>query len=127
MPFVGGVTWMAVSESLSGSVSFAEDSRCNNRERRVLVGGIRVVTRGGCIVDRVHRDRHHCHVRVARAVIGLVGEAIASVEAGVRHVGEAAVGYERERAVRRRGDLDRSQWVALRVGVVRQHSRCMPP
>ena len=54
------------------------------------------------------------NIAVGAAVIGLVAEAVGAVVVGVRRVGEAAVGIERQRAMRRAGGQDRGQRVAVR-------------
>src|SRR5207244_13650048 len=46
-------------------------------------------------IYRRHRDAHGGHVRVQRAVVGLVGEAVAAVVVRRRRVGEAAVRIQR--------------------------------
>src|SRR6185312_16059688 len=55
-------------------------------------------------------------------IVGLVGEAVRAVVVGGWRVRERAVGIERHRAVLRGVDQNRSQRIAVDVGVVGQHT-----
>src|SRR5205085_1158855 len=97
----------------------AQDARRAHGQRRVLgrrvavVGGRRrVVHRGDGQGDGGRRGA----VRVA--VVGLVGEGVGAVVVGRRGVGEAAVGVERQRPVRRAADQHGRQCVPVHVRVV---------
>ena len=48
------------------------------------------------VVDAVDGEVHGCDVRVRRAVIGRVGEAVGAIVVSYRRVGERAVGIERQ-------------------------------
>src|SRR5207302_964450 len=75
---------------------------------------------GGSVIDEVDSDRHRGRVAVGGAVGHLVGEAVAAVEVGGRHVGERAVVREGELAVRGAVDEGGRQRVAVHIGVVVQ-------
>ena len=73
-----------------------------------------------CGRDWCHGQMDAGNIAVGAAVIGLVGEAVGAAVAGVRRVGERAVGVEPERAMRRAGDQHGGERVAVGVGVVGQ-------
>ena len=99
----------------SVSQRLAVGVRCRQRDRdgRVEVGGNRLIRRGWRVVHRGDRDRDGRQSRLRPTVAGLVGEAVAPLEAGIC-----------QRAVRRRIHDDRCQGIVVDVGVVDQHARC---
>ena len=93
---------------------------CVDRQRRVLVGLVRIVDGDGQTIDLDgHRGRGRCRL----AVVDGIGERVGPVEAGVGRVVERAVGVERQRAVGRVIDQRRRQGVAVGVGVVGEDPR----
>ena len=79
-------------------------------------------TRVGCLPGKIdngcYRDGHRGDVAVHGAVVGPVGEAVGSAEVRVRRVGEAAVGVQCQRTVRRAAHLARRQRIAIAVRIV---------
>ena len=100
-----------------------EHSRCVDGQRRVLVRRVRVRVGDWQVVRRRDRDRDARHVRIAAAIVCRVGERIGAGEVGRRRVGERAIGLQGKRAVRWPAHQDRGERIAVRVGVVREHTR----
>ena len=90
---------------------------------RVLGRGQRHTGAGRGGVARGHGQADRDRVRVGRAVVGLVGEAVGPDVVGRGHVAERAIGVEGDRAVRGISDLERGQDVAVGIGVVAEDAR----
>src|SRR6185437_12801908 len=93
-------------------------------ERRVFLGAVVVVPRGGRVVDRRDGDGHGGGGAEGGAVAGVVGEGVGAVEVGGGGVGEGAVGVDGGGAVRRGGHRRRrnAERVAVGVAVVAEHA-----
>ena len=89
----------------------------------VLVGRDALRVRHWRVIHRRDGDRHRRDVRVQRAVIRLIREAVRPVVVRRRREGEAAVRVQRYRAVPRADDDQRRQRIAIDIAIVRQHAR----
>ena len=92
-----------------------------DRHRRVFVGRSRIVDGHRDVVHRSDRDHHDSGRNAAVAVADLVGDGIGAVEIRIRHIGNGAVGIDRDRAIGRAG-AGNGQRVAIGIGIVRQHA-----
>ena len=101
----------------------AEHAWRRHRQHGVFIRAVAVVDRHRRVVHGVNRNRHRRDVRVEAAVVRLVGKAVGSVVVGGRRVGEAAVGVQRQRAMRRTGHQNGGDRCAVDIAVVAEHAR----
>ena len=110
--------------AVGGVGDFAEGQRigihigCGHRagEGGVLIAAGTASGGDRGLVDVVHREGDRGHVGVQHTIVGLEGEAVGAVEVGHRHVAEAAVGIERQRAVRRASHREIGQGIGIHIG-----------
>src|SRR5207247_1780112 len=102
----------------------------NYGQRSVFVGAVAVIgDRGagssGRIVDRGDGDGDGgSGGAVGLAVVGFVSEAVRPVVIERRGVSETAIVVQVQCAVSRTADKDRSERIAINIGVVGQYARC---
>ena len=89
--------------------------------RRILVGGRRIVPGDGRRIRRLHRDADRGGSAPPLAVRDAVGEAVGARKTGIGRVGEGAAGIECDAAVGRPGDQRWAERVAVDIAVVGQH------
>ena len=106
-----------------GASVVAEHARRSGAQYLVLGHRVGVVDRDRRCGQRGHGEGHGDGAAVEAPIVGPVREAVRRGFAAIVDVGERAVGAERQRAVGRMAQPDRSQRIAIRIRIVAEHAR----
>ena len=93
-------------------------------QRAAFAHAVGIIRRYRCIVHARDGNRHRDRVRVGRAIVGAIGEAVARGLAAIVDIAERAVSIQRQRAIDRACHQDSGERIGFGITVIGEDARC---